>query len=78
MKCVVNIGCALRWGVVSVGIILYWALLTLLWDPLLGAGYVHVADPHSLVSKYSLFILVNRCVMIVLHNVCYMLCGLYV
>ena len=28
-------------------------------------------------QKYSLCIPVNRCVMIVLHNVCYILCGLY-
>ena len=32
---------------------------------------------YSLVSKYSLCILVNRCVMIVLHNVCYKLCEIY-
>ena len=28
-ECMVNIACALRWGVASVGIILYWAWLTL-------------------------------------------------
>ena len=25
----------------------YWALLTLLWDPILGGGYVQAGDPHS-------------------------------
>ena len=32
---------------------------------------------HSLVSKYSMCIFVNCFVMILLHNVCYILCGLY-
>ena len=40
-------------------------------------GYECLVLDHSLVSKYSLCILMNCCVMIVLHNVCYILCGLY-
>ena len=29
-----------RWGVALIGEIFYWALLTSLWDPLLGTGGV--------------------------------------
>ena len=38
MKCVVNIACAIRWRVISVGIILYWVLITLYGKNISGAG----------------------------------------
>ena len=33
-----TIACALRWGVALVGDYHYWALRTVSWDPLSGAG----------------------------------------
>ena len=36
----VTIACAFRQGVALVGKFFYWALLTLLWDPLSGTGGV--------------------------------------
>ena len=36
--------CALRWRVALVGIIFYWALLTLSWDTLSGIGSVQGDD----------------------------------
>ena len=44
LLCEHGIACALRWGVALVGVILTGHLLTSLWDPLSGAGYVQVAD----------------------------------
>ena len=35
-----GIACALRWGVALIGGILYWGLLTSLWDPLSGTGSI--------------------------------------
>ena len=41
MKCCVNITCALRWGVASIG------MAHPLWENILGAGNTPVDDAHS-------------------------------
>ena len=42
----VNIACAIRRGVASVGIILYWAWLTLYGKNISGMGHVPVGGSH--------------------------------
>ena len=42
----VSIACALRWGVTFVGILLYWAWLTLYGKNILGAGQAPVSGSH--------------------------------
>ena len=42
----VNIACALRWRVASIGIILYWTWLTLSGKNILGTGHVPVGGSH--------------------------------
>ena len=41
------ISCAFRWGVAIVGEFFYWALLTVLWDPLLGTEGVLGVSSHE-------------------------------
>ena len=42
----VNIACALRWRVASIGIILYWTWLTLYGKNILGTGHVPMGGSH--------------------------------
>ena len=42
----VNISCALRWGVASIGILLYWAWLTLYGKNISDAGQAPIGGSH--------------------------------